>query len=144
MNLLAPISTIMTTNLVTINPDDTIASIGELFKRNGFHHLPVLDDGKLVGIVSKSDYLFFRRGYSNETVMDEQRAAKHLAKEIMVRGIAKLESTFKINVTLEIFKENILHAIPIVDDGKLVGIVTPLDIIKHLADDKEITKEYNL
>jgi CBS domain-containing protein len=142
MNLLAPISSIMTKNLITIKPDDSIAAIGDLFLKHRFHHLPVLEGNKLIGIVSKSDYLFFRRGYSNETRMDEQRIQKHTAKEIMVKGIAKLESSDKINVTLEIFKENILHAIPIVDNEELVGIVTPLDIIKHLADDKEITKEY--
>ena len=142
MNLLAPVSSIMVTNLITVAPTDTIAHIGELFLKHRFHHLPVVDDNKLVGIVSKSDYLFFRRGFSQETVMDEQRTHKHRAEEIMVKGIAKLEPTDKINVALEIFKENILHALPIVDNGKLVGIVTTLDIIKHLADDPSITKEY--
>lgn len=142
MNLLAPISTIMTRELVTISPDVSISDIGKLFLKYKFHHLPVVENDQLVGIVSKSDYLFFRRGYSNETVLDEQRVNKHKAHEIMVKGIAKLESTDRINVTLEVFKENLFHAIPIVDEDRLVGIVTPIDIIRHLADDKEVTKEY--
>jgi len=142
MNLLAPISTIMTTDLVTISQEDTIAQIGKLFIRYNIHHLPVVDGKELIGIVSKSDYLFFRRGYSENTTVDEQRAEQHRAKEIMIKGVAKLESTDKINVSLEIFKTNILHAIPIVDNNELVGIITPLDIIKHLADDQEVTNEY--
>lgn len=142
MNLLAPISTIMTTDLVTVSEEDTIAQIGKLFKKYTIHHLPVVEGKKLIGIVSKSDYLFFRRGYSEETALDEQRAAEHRVKEIMIKGLAKLEPTDKINVSLEIFKTNIFHAIPIVEGENLVGILTPLDIIRHLADDPSVTNEY--
>lgn len=142
MNLLAPVSTIMTKDLITISPNDPIEVISKIFGTKRIHHLPVIEDGQLVGIVSKSDYLFFRRGYSQETQMDDQRIKKHKASEIMIKGIAKLEPSDRINVALEIFKENILHAIPVVEDGKLRGIITPLDIIRHLADDKGANNEY--
>lgn len=142
MNLLAPVSTIMTKDLITISPNDPIEVVSKIFGSKRIHHLPVIENGKLAGIVSKSDYLFFRRGYSKETAMDDQRIKKHKASEIMVKGVAKLEPTDRINVALEIFKENILHAIPVVEDGVLRGILTPLDIIKHLAEDREATNEY--
>lgn len=142
MNLLAPISTIMTTNLLTVSPEDTIAHIGDLFKKHRIHHLPVVRGFDLVGLVSKSDYLFFRRGFTNDTETEEERVNNHRAKEIMVTGIAKMEPDDKINVALEIFKANLFHAIPIVEDGQLKGIVTPLDIIKHLADAESLRREY--
>ena len=74
--------------------------------------------------------------------MDYQRIKKHKASEIMVSGIAKLEPSDRINVALELFKENIFHTIPVVEDGVLRGIVIPLDVIKHLANDKGANNEY--
>lgn len=147
MNLLAPISTIMTTSLVTVSPDDTIKKAEELFGKMRVHHLPVESDGKLIGLVSKSDYLFFKRGFNEDAIEDKWdlfRMKTHKVKEIMTTKLAKLEPTDKINVAIEIFKENIFHAIPIVKDDRLMGIVTTLDIIKHLSEDDKITKSYKI
>lgn len=61
----------------------------------------------------------------------------------MTKGIATMSSNERINIALEIFKENIFHAIPIVDEGKLVGIITTHDIIVNLAKDNEAYAEYD-
>jgi acetoin utilization protein AcuB len=145
MNLLHPIAEIMTPNPITVSPDDQLIKIDHLFKENKFHHVPVVDEGKLVGIVSKSDFLFFKRGFNESQTMEkmeEVRMRNYTARDIMTKGIAKLSSKDRINVALEIFKVNIFHAIPVVDEGTLVGIVTPLDIIKKLAEDKGAINEY--
>jgi acetoin utilization protein AcuB len=47
----------------------------------------------------------------------------------MTKGLAVLESNDRIGVAIEIFKENLFHAIPIVDDEELKGIVTTFDLI---------------
>ncbi len=146
MNLLAPVSTIMTTDLITISPHDTIKKVEDQFSKKLVHHIPVELDGKLVGMVSKSDFLYFKRGYTEDSIEDRWdsfRLRTHMVSEIMTTKLAKLEPEDKINVAIEIFKENIFHAIPIVKDGFLVGIITTADIIKHLADDKTTTKEYS-
>ena len=145
MNLLAPVSSIMTKNLVTLKPNDSIATAAEVFKTKKVHHIPVVDNGKLVGMLSKSDYLFFRRGFLNnqdDEKIEEIRMQNYEVSFIMTKGIATLESSDRINVTLEIFKENMFHAIPIVDNGQLAGIVTTYDIIKNLAEDKTAVNEY--
>lgn len=145
MNLLAPVSTIMSTDLIVVHEDDKLKKVEKLFNEQKVHHLLVIEDEKLVGIVSKSDYLFFKRGYNNDPIDDEYdlyRLKVHKVSEIMTTGIAKLDVNDKINIALEIFKENLFHAIPIMDNGKLVGIVTTFDLIKRLADDKRIYKEY--
>jgi acetoin utilization protein AcuB len=51
----------------------------------------------------------------------------------MTKGLAVLSPDDRINVAIEVFKENILHAIPIVKDGELIGLLTTHDIIKQLA-----------
>ena len=145
MNLLAPVSSIMTTELIVVRKDDKLKKVEDLFKKEKVHHLLVTEGEKLIGIVSKSDYLFFKRGYNNDPIDDEYdlyRLKVHTVSEIMTTGIAKLDVNDRINVALEIFKENLFHAIPITDNGRLVGIVTTFDLIKRLADDEKIYKEY--
>jgi CBS domain-containing protein len=145
MNLLAPVRTIMTQNLITVEGGETLLKVEELFKEHNIHHLPITDNGKLIGLISKTDFLLFKRGFidfSTEAKYDLFRLKTHFAKEIMTKGLAKLESTDKINVALEIFKKNILHALPVVDDGQLVGMVTTHDIIRHLADDRSAVNQY--
>ena len=143
MNLLAPVSSIMTTKLITVSENDPLTKVGEIFDENRIHHVPVVDKGRLIGMISKSDYLFFKRGFNPEATQYEgMRLRTYSAKEIMTKGIAKLEATDKINVSLEVFKENLFHAIPVIEGESLVGILTTLDIIKHLATDKEAVNEY--
>ena len=138
MDLLAPVSSMMTTEVKTVEPEDTMKKVEQVFRENRIHHIPVVEEGKLIGIVSKSDYLFFKRGFNDQTTdnrIDEFRLKTRKVKDIMTKGIAKLETADRIGVALEIFKENLFHAIPIVDDGKLVGIITTFDIIKKLSEE---------
>lgn len=146
MNLLSPISSIMTKNVLTLRPSASIADAAEIFTTQKVHHIPVTIDDELIGIVSMTDYLFFRRGFldnRDDQKVEDIRMNNYEVNHIMTKGIATMESTERINVALEIFKENILHAIPIVDNGRLVGIVTTHDIIAHLAKDNEAYAEYD-
>ena len=147
MNLLDPISKIMTTELITLRPTDSIADAARIFENNKVHHIPIIDKDRLSGIVSKSDYLFFRRGFMDNR--EDEKAEKirmnnYEVSYIMTRGIASLEASDKINVALEVFKVNLFHAIPIVDGHRLIGMVTTFDIIKNLADDNEAHAKYEL
>jgi len=138
MDLLAPVSTLMSNELISVQQEDTIKTVEQLFKQHRIHHLPVVEDDKLVGIVSKSDFLFFKRGFNDETTdnrIDEFRMKTRKVKDIMTKGIARLEPTDRIAVAVEVFKENLFHAIPVVDNGKLVGMITTFDIIKKLSEE---------
>jgi CBS domain-containing membrane protein len=146
MNLLSPISTIMTKDVHTLSPSASISDAAKIFDNHKVHHIPITVDGELLGIVSMSDYLFFRRGFldnSDDQKIEDIRMNNYEVNHIMTKGIATMDSAEKINVALEIFKENILHAIPIVENGSLVGIVTTHDIIAHLAKDNEAYAEYD-
>ncbi|MCB0617181.1 MAG: CBS domain-containing protein [Saprospiraceae bacterium] len=143
MNVLAPISTIMTTNLITVNPKDPLTTVKEVFEKHKIHHIPVVRFKTIVGIVSKTDFLHFLRGFSksdDDRFIDEARLKAYTVDEIMTTGMAKVESTDRINVALEVFKVNMFHAIPVVDNGELVGIVTTYDIIRALADEPTPSK----
>ncbi len=143
MNIMAPVSTVMTTKLHTVNPKDKLSIVKEIFDKHRIHHLPVVRYKTIVGIISKTDLLHFLKGASHidgyENMLNEARLHNYTADEIMTTGMAKLSSTDRIAVAVEVFKENLFHAIPVVDDGELVGILTTYDIISALSIKNEKT-----
>ena len=145
MNILDPVTAIMTPNPITVSENDSLSVVGNIFSSNKIHHIPVVQDGALKGIISKSDFLFFKRGFTKSETdksIEEVRLNNYSAKEIMTTKLAKLEPGDKINVALEVFKENLFHGIPVVENNKLIGIVTTYDIIKNLAKDNEAHASY--
>jgi acetoin utilization protein AcuB len=146
MNLLGPVSEIMTKDPITLPPSATIGDAAKIFDAYKVHHIPVALDNTLLGIVSMSDYLFFRRGFlddRDDEKIEDIRMNNYEVSYIMTKGIATMNSDERINIALEIFKENLFHAIPVVDKGELVGIITTHDIIVNLAKDNEAYAEYD-
>jgi len=143
MNLLAPVSSIMSEQIITVSQFDPLSEVDKIFKNNSFHHIPVIDELEVIGIISKSDLLLFQRGFNNgKDRFDEYRLKSHTVAQIMTKGVATLDKTDRVNVALEVFKENLFHALPVVENKKLVGMVTTYDIISHLADDKGAVNQY--
>jgi CBS domain-containing protein len=136
-DIYAPVSTIMSTELLTVHPKDTLKDVKDIFDNNKIHHLPVVKFKKLVGMISKTDLFYFLRGYHNDPsaeIFENNRLQSFSAGEIMTTGLAKLEPTDKIVVALEVFKENLFHAVPVIEKGELIGLVTTYDIIKALSE----------
>lgn len=137
MNVLTPISEIMSKNLITVGEKDKLAAVKEIFDKYNIHHIPVVRFRTIVGMVSKSDYLYFVRGFSQneeDKFVNESRLRSYTVDEIMTTRLAKILPTDRINVALEIFSINRFHAIPVVENDELVGIVTTHDIISALAE----------
>lgn len=135
MNTNAAVSTIMTTNVLTITPNDQVKVAKEMFDLNKIHHLPVLDDEKLVGILSGSDLLHFLRYLdkdSQEPYLNDLRLKNYKVGEIMQTNLVTVDHRDSIRSILEVFSQNVLHALPVMNEGELVGIVTTQDIIKAL------------
>lgn len=145
MNLIAPVSSIMTKNVIAVTPEDDLLKVKEVFDNYSIHHLPVVKFKELVGIISKTDFLHFLHGFKGNDVdkfLDETRLKAWKAEEIMTRGLAKVDSTEPIRTILDVFLINRFHAIPIVDNDELVGIVTTYDIIKALAEEPITLEDY--
>ncbi len=125
-----PVYTIMTTNLITVSPEDSLSTARETFMTNSLHHLPVLDGEKIVGIMTTYDL------WKNEIAPENYPTAQ--VKEIMNTKIAKISPNDKIGTAAEVFLSNKFHALPVVDDtNKLLGIVTTFDVLLY-----EFKREY--
>lgn len=133
-----PISRIMTRKPETVKPADTMEAVRKIFEKRGFHHIPVVDGERLVGLVSYTDYLQLIRTVfdnSQETRMNEKVLNATLVKDVMTQSLLCLSPTDTTEAALRVFKANQFHSLPVVDDkGHLVGIVTTYDLMRVLED----------
>ena len=138
MDINAPITSIMSVDVLTVEPDDKLVKVKEIFNSNHIHHVPVVHGEELVGIIAQSDLKHFYRGMQKsdyDKMLENSRLNNYTAEDIMTTGLSTLSSDHRIAAAIELFKQNRYHAIPIVDDGKLVGMVTSFDIISALSED---------
>ncbi len=147
MNLLAPVSTIMTNHVITLSPNDPVKRVKEIFDEKNIHHIPVELEHRVVGMVSKSDYLSFKNGFAlseDEKRTEKTRLQRWEVSDIMTKKLAKVETTDSIRTVLEVFKLNRFHALPVTEDGYLVGIVTTFDIINAVAKEGVKLGDYHI
>lgn len=145
MNIVAPVASIMTKDLITVNPEDSLEIVKQCFDKHTIHHLPVVRYQQIVGIISIQDLKFFLRGTAKNTtddVIEAMRLRSWKAKDIMTEKLAKLDVADSIRTALDVFKTNRLHALPVLEKDKLVGIVTTYDIISALANEPVSLADY--
>ena len=125
-----PVHTIMTPNVVTLSPGDTLGQAREIFMTKHIHHIPIVDGKKLVGLVTSWD--IFKLGLSAVAYQDVR------ISEVMSTHLATLEPDQHIGAVAEVLMEHLFHAVPIVNEHhELVGIVTTYDVLRY-----EYLKEY--
>jgi CBS domain-containing protein len=134
----ATIASIMTRNVYFVHPSDAMQRVDEIFTTNNIHHIPVLDDeSRVVGIISKADYLKVLHGFTlfkTEKSQEYNKAILRslLAGEVMTKQVASLNPDDTVEIAAGYFRENLFHAIPVVDhQKKLVGIVTTFDMLNY-------------
>ena len=146
MNLLSPVSKLMSRDLVTVTPNDPLSIVKEKFDKHRIHHLPVVEFKKIVGLISKTDLLYFLKGVrvhdDTEHFFNNSRLSHYAAKDIMTSKLATINSDDPVRTALDVFKENLFHALPVVYNGEVVGIITTYDIIKALAEEEIALQDY--
>ncbi len=131
------IKDIMTTQVITVNPNDTIAVVREKITDNSIHHIPVVEDGKVEGMISLNDihrmeHHFTQFNNPEAEASNDQLFASMLAKEIMSTPVFKVNQNAELRAAVDIFLENKFHALAVVDEHEdLVGMITTFDVIKH-------------
>ncbi len=117
------ISTIMTTQVITLDPDETLEDVRKHLAASKLHHLPVVENKKLIGILSTTDL------FKLNLPFDEYKSVK--VRDVMVTKVGTLSPDDQIGSAAEIFLYNYFHAVPIVNQNReVVGIITPLDIVR--------------
>jgi acetoin utilization protein AcuB len=125
---------IMTTRLVTVEPDDQLESIKQIFDSVKFHHLLVVDSArKLVGVISDRDLLRALSPYVGTPSENARDLAtlKKRAHQIMSRQPITLTPDAKLTDAVNLFLNHRVSCIPVVDQAfKPVGIVSWRDLLR--------------
>lgn len=139
---------IMTTNVVTVDPETDVQSIARRLIERGISAVPVVDEaGRIVGIVSEGD-LMRRPESATErhpswwlgfiTAPDEQARAYtkshgRKAKDVMTRNVVTVSEDASLDEIATLLERNRIKRVPIVRDGKIVGIVSRANLLHGLA-----------
>ena len=131
----AAISSIMTKNVVCVEPHQKIIDVKHIYEKKNFHHhIPVTVNGKLKGMVSLIDFMYNIAGAG---LNDSSTIYTELAvKDIMTTHPYFLTTEATIEEAAKELEKGNYHAIPILENDKVVGIVSTADIIKYFLDSK--------
>ncbi|MHB8655744.1 MAG: CBS domain-containing protein [Terriglobia bacterium] len=126
---------IMTTEVTTVQETETMFDAAMIFARSSLRHLPVLRDTNLVGVLTERDVKRFAPGLLSGVSSEQYN---HLLEstplsKVMTRNPMTLKPDQDVSDAANIFSTKRFGCLPVVEDGKLVGIVTTSDMLKLLA-----------
>lgn len=131
----APVSTIMTKDVITLHSSDSLELAEHLFKSNHIRHIPVVRGEMIIGMLSYTDLLrisFADAVDEEEETVDTVVYNMFTIEQVMAKNILSVSSSSTIKEVAEILAKKEFHAIPVVDNDKLKGIVTTTDLINYL------------
>ncbi len=133
MNLNIPISEIMTTNVLFVHYNNKLDEVEHIMNSKKIKHIPVLKEGKLSGIVSLTDLqrLGFTKSFSDTD--DKSFMYDSLSLEdVMMNNPVTISSKTTFKEVAEILIKSDFHALPVVDNEVLLGIVTSTDLMTYV------------
>ena len=121
----------MTRNPKTVSPDDPLSLAAGILREYRFHHLPVVEGGKLVGILSDADL----RNASFAAIPAEGGAAgDRLVREVMRTEVWSVTPDDSVEDALLILTREKFGALPVLSGDRLVGIITRADLLNAFVD----------
>ena len=146
---------VMTTGVITVDPDTSVQAVAKLLSERGISGVPVVDAAdRLVGIVSEGDLLHRvetgtervagrRRSWWLDTIASDQELARdyikshgRTAKDVMTREVISVTETTDLADVAMLLDTKRIKRVPVLRDGKLVGIVSRANLVRALAASK--------
>ncbi|GAA4963776.1 CBS domain-containing protein [Algibacter aquimarinus] len=126
----------MTENVITLKKKDSLEKAEQLFKRHRIRHIPVVSGDTIVGMLSYTDLLRLSfADYTDSVIEDDAGTLVYnmfTIKQVMNKSIVTVSPSNSIKEIAEILATKEFHALPVVVDNRLVGIVTTTDLINYL------------
>ena len=126
------IKAIMKTRVATVEMDDSLALVRELFLSAPFHHLLVVEGEALVGILSDKDLYKALSPYL-ESPGENQRDRDTLSRrvhQVMTRDVVTISAESALEEAASLMLEKGISCLPVLEEGKLQGIITWRDLLK--------------
>jgi CBS domain-containing protein len=125
---------IMMGSPVTLSPDDSLDLVNDIISLGRIRHIPVLDDGRLVGLISERDLMggavpaiFGLKQKSKSALLKTYRI-----KDFMKKKVVTVKPDTPIKEAAHLMAQKKIGCVPVVSDGALVGLVTTTDILRYV------------
>ena len=126
---------LMTPDVVTLAADDTLDLADGIMRLGRIRHLPVVSGDRVVGIVSQRD--LFRAAVSSLLQLGGEAERRWLAgipvKAVMTPHVFTVAPSISLRAAVRIMTEKRVGCLPVVEDGRLVGLISESDCLLHLA-----------
>jgi CBS domain-containing protein len=131
-----PVKEIMTKEVYSVQENQKLSTVLELFRKHKIRHLPVLNGKKISGIISRTDInrLTFGALFENQEGADEAVLEILSIPQVMTGKPRVVQEDDTIKTVAEIFASEEFHALPVVENGELRGIVTTTDVIRYMLE----------
>jgi acetoin utilization protein AcuB len=125
----------MTTVLVTIRPDEPVAEAQHLMRHRRIRHLPVVADGQLCGIITDRDVRTTLPSPATSLAVGEVRYLldRLLVERVMTRSVVTIRPDAPIADAVALVLTHRIGALPVLESGRLVGIITETDLLRAFA-----------
>ena len=127
---------LMVNNPTTLDLNETLDLAEDIMNLGRIRHMPVVEEGKLVGIVSQRDLfrsaLIAALGFGRKTTRALVKTIR--IKEIMTKNVVTIAPDAKIKEAAREMVQRKIGCLPVVQDERLVGILTETDILRHVAE----------
>ena len=137
MKAMVPVSKIMTKKVVTLDPEDSLLTAERRFKRFRIRHIPVVEGNHVVGMLSYTDLLRISFadavGPDGEPMEDAAYDMFSLA-QVMVHDVISVTPDTTVRDVARFLSKREFHALPVIENGELMGIVTTTDLINYLLE----------
>ncbi len=130
----------MSKDVITLSTSDNLERAEYLFKKHHIRHIPVVSGAKIIGMLSYTDLLrisFADAVYEDEDEVDSMVYNMFSLEQVMAKNLVSVSSDTIVKDVAEILAKKEFHALPVVDDGKLVGMVTTTDLINFMLQQYE-------
>jgi len=129
------IKDVMTKNPITGDSETLVVDAQKMMKENNIRRLPVVDKGKLVGLVTQHDLLMASPSPATSLSIHELNylLSKMKVKEVMRKNPETLAPDTPFEEALRIGQDKKIGGFPVVDQGKLIGIITESDTVRFLT-----------
>lgn len=118
---------IMRRPVTVISAEATLGEAIHLFQSRGFRHLPVVDQGQLVGVLTDRDL-----GFATSNLVPNARGAEDLVSTAMTRTVLTVDPLDPVEDAARIMREKKIGCLPVMDGAELVGILTGMDLLDAL------------
>jgi CBS domain-containing membrane protein len=130
---------IMTRDVATLDWNDELGLADDIMKLGRIRHLPVVDEGRLVGIMSQRD--LFKASLASAMGFGEKAKRAFMktvtVKEVMVDEVITISPETSIEEAAKVILEKKIGCLPVTEEGNLVGLITETDILRHYVESKK-------